>query len=76
MEKKLKQYVEIHNWSNITLTDDIKYIAYKPLRWRPTIVNKPLFFQEIKQIKNELINKFNNIIKNKKNISIFKKTNA
>ena len=72
--KEYKKYVEVHNWANIKLTDDIKYIIYKPLRWRPTIVNKILFYQEIKQLKRELIDKISKIIKSKNNITVFKRT--
>ena len=72
-DKKIKQYVKIHKWSNIELDNDLKYILYKPLRWRPTIVNKKLFIDDINKIKNELIKRFSKIIKNQK-ISIFTKT--
>ena len=71
--KEYKQYVNIYKWSNIELNDEIKYILYKPLRWRPTIVNKPLFYNEIKQIKKKLNNKFRKIIENI-NLSVFDKT--
>ena len=73
-EKKYRKYVDIHKWSNVTLNDDIKYIIYKPLRWRPTLVNKLLFQNEIKQLNNEICNKFKKIVKNIKCKSIFETT--
>ena len=71
--KQIKQYVDIHNWSNIKLNNDLKYLLYKPMRWRPTIVNKNLFKMDINNLKAEIINKFKKIIKNEK-VTVFIKT--
>ena len=38
--KEYKKYVQIHNWANYEIDNKLKYIIFKPLRWRPTIINK------------------------------------
>ena len=73
-KKKIKQYVDLHRWSNINLDDNLKYIAYKSLRQRPTIVNKDLFKEDVNKLKSELISKFKKIILKKNDITIFLKT--
>ena len=73
--KENKQYVQVHNWANCELDDTLKYICYKPLRWRPTIINKELFENDIIKIRNNLINKIRKYINSKsKNYNVFENT--
>ena len=58
----------------IKLNDELKYILYKPMRWRPTIVDKRLFIDDINKLKQTIISKIKSIITNKNDITIFIKT--
>ena len=65
-DNKYRQYVQIHNWSNVKLTGLINKISMKPLRWRPTDIKPSKFTDDIKLIKNEISKFYKGIINNLK----------
>ena len=73
--KRTRKYVQIHNWSESKISDKIKYVLYKPLRWRPTFIDKILFKGDINRMQNGIISKIEKYIKNKmKQLNVFKNT--
>ncbi len=64
-----KQYVQVFYWSNKydanNLPPLLKYIAYRPLKWRPTFEKRKLFTKEMKELGKNISSKIKSFIDNK-----------
>ena len=75
-KKEIKKYVKLYKWDKINVDNFTNKIIHKPLNWRPTVIDKILFKNEISLIIKDIKRKYNKIIKNylKNNKNVFHNT--
>ena len=53
-----KLYVQIHNWTDRAIPNEILHVMRKPLRYRPTCVEKQLFIDDMENLSTRIANKW------------------